>query len=49
MKCESSSSLLCKIVLGFQGHFKLHINFSMNFSVHEKNVMGIFIGVALNL
>ena len=38
-----------KIVLAFQGHFKFHINFSINFSVPEKNVMGIFIEVALNL
>ena len=37
------------IVLAIWDPFRLHMNFRIGFSVAAKNVIGIFIGIALNL
>lgn len=49
-KCKSSSFiLLSQTVLAIQGPLRYHINFKMDFSIYEKNTIGIFDGNALAL
>lgn len=40
---------LLKIVLASQGLLILHLNFRMDFFISAKNIIGIFIGITLNL
>ena len=48
--CESSNFiLLFSIVFVIQGPLGFHMNFRMDLSISVKNVIGILIGIALNL
>ena len=47
--CESSNFVLFKIVLSIQSPLRFHVNFRIDISVSEKNVIEILIKISLNL
>ena len=48
-KCEASSFVLFQDCYGYLGSFMFRMNFRIAFSISVKNIIGILIGVALNL
>lgn len=45
--CEFSNFALPRIVLAPQGPLRFHINFTVDFSISARNIVGILIGIAL--
>ena len=49
-RCESPALLFfLKINLATQGPFRLHLNFTINFSISLKNAIGLFVRIALKV
>jgi hypothetical protein len=45
----SALDFLLRIALTIQGLFCFHMYFRIDFSICEKNVIGVLIGIALNM